>query len=154
MRLMGRLSAFSCGGPWRSEGEAPCICAVSLFRLSGKWHPFAFRLSPFACRSGSSGIHLFLYSIFYFFTTLTIRQFWSTVLYFSWMIIVSYTFAIVTGTIGFLASFFFVRYIYASIKVCIAFADAPRVDTIFAAVSFGVFSILLLFRWINRVVAA
>jgi transmembrane 9 superfamily protein 2/4 len=67
--------------------------------------------------SGSSGIHLFLYSIFYFFTTLTIRQFWSTVLYFSWMIIVSYTFAIVTGTIGFLASFFFVRYIYASIKV-------------------------------------
>eukprot|EP00667_Euglena_gracilis_P008492 EG_transcript_8592 len=28
--------------------------------------------------SGSSGIHLFLYSIFYFFTTLTIRQFWST----------------------------------------------------------------------------
>jgi len=67
--------------------------------------------------SGSSGLHLFLYSIFYFHTTLTIHQFWSTVLYFVWMIVMAYAFAIVTGTIGWLASFFFVRYIYASIKV-------------------------------------
>eukprot|EP01012_Entosiphon_sulcatum_P007832 TRINITY_DN140_c0_g1_i1.p1 TRINITY_DN140_c0_g1~~TRINITY_DN140_c0_g1_i1.p1 ORF type:complete len:643 (-),score=107.39 TRINITY_DN140_c0_g1_i1:235-2163(-) len=67
--------------------------------------------------SGASGVHLFLYSIFYYATTLHIRSFWSTVLYFGWMLIISYAFAIITGTIGFLASFLFVRYIYASIKV-------------------------------------
>ena len=41
----------------------------------------------------------------------------SAVLYFGWMLIASYTFMIITGTIGFMASFVFVRYIYASIKV-------------------------------------
>ena len=67
--------------------------------------------------SGSSGFHLFLYSIFYFATTLRMRKFWSTVIYFGWMLVISYTFTIITGTIGFVASFFFVHYIYGSIKV-------------------------------------
>jgi transmembrane 9 superfamily protein 2/4 len=67
--------------------------------------------------SGSSGFHLFLYSIFYFATTLRMKKFWSVILYFGWMAVTSYTFAIITGTIGFMASFVFVRYIYASIKV-------------------------------------
>ena len=65
----------------------------------------------------SSGVHLFLYSIFYYATTLRMRTVLSAVLYFGWMLIASYTFMIVTGTIGFMASFIFVRYIYASIKV-------------------------------------
>lgn len=47
------------------------------------------------------------------------ERFRCTVLYFVWMICIAYTFAIITGTIGWLASFFFVRYIYASIKVCL-----------------------------------
>eukprot|EP00998_Keelungia_sp_KM082_P006338 NODE_2594_length_1029_cov_82.412417_g2575_i0.p1 GENE.NODE_2594_length_1029_cov_82.412417_g2575_i0~~NODE_2594_length_1029_cov_82.412417_g2575_i0.p1 ORF type:complete len:316 (-),score=66.12 NODE_2594_length_1029_cov_82.412417_g2575_i0:80-937(-) len=67
--------------------------------------------------SGSSGVHLFLYTIFYFCTTLRMRKGWSMVVYFAWMLLMSYTFAIVCGTIGFLASFVFVRYIYSSIKV-------------------------------------
>lgn len=49
--------------------------------------------------------------------TLRMRKIYSYVVYFGWMLVVSYTFAIITGTIGFLASFFFVRYIYSSIKV-------------------------------------
>eukprot|EP01006_Ploeotia_vitrea_P050209 TRINITY_DN67427_c12_g3_i1.p1 TRINITY_DN67427_c12_g3~~TRINITY_DN67427_c12_g3_i1.p1 ORF type:complete len:645 (+),score=27.82 TRINITY_DN67427_c12_g3_i1:28-1962(+) len=67
--------------------------------------------------SGSSGFHLFLYSIFYYFTTLHIRGFWSTVVYFTWMFCVSYGFGVLTGTIGFLSSFTFVRFIYSQIKV-------------------------------------
>eukprot|EP00992_Anisonema_acinus_P016036 TRINITY_DN9989_c0_g1_i3.p1 TRINITY_DN9989_c0_g1~~TRINITY_DN9989_c0_g1_i3.p1 ORF type:complete len:494 (-),score=99.48 TRINITY_DN9989_c0_g1_i3:116-1597(-) len=67
--------------------------------------------------SGSSGFHLFLYSIFYFATTLRMKKFWSGVIYFGWMLVMSYTFMVITGTIGFIASFLFVRYIYASIKV-------------------------------------
>lgn len=67
--------------------------------------------------SASSGLHLFLYSIFYFLTTLKIVNFWSGVLYFSWMFIMSYIFAVMTGTIGFLATFVFVRKIYSALKV-------------------------------------
>eukprot|EP01004_Peranema_trichophorum_P008153 NODE_6912_length_830_cov_31.872702_g6312_i0.p1 GENE.NODE_6912_length_830_cov_31.872702_g6312_i0~~NODE_6912_length_830_cov_31.872702_g6312_i0.p1 ORF type:complete len:235 (+),score=29.48 NODE_6912_length_830_cov_31.872702_g6312_i0:76-705(+) len=67
--------------------------------------------------SGCSGLHLFLYSIFYFITTLKIKNFWSALLYFSWMGVLSYVFAVVTGTIGFLATFVFVRKIYSALKV-------------------------------------
>eukprot|EP01006_Ploeotia_vitrea_P029528 TRINITY_DN62052_c0_g1_i1.p1 TRINITY_DN62052_c0_g1~~TRINITY_DN62052_c0_g1_i1.p1 ORF type:complete len:650 (+),score=49.23 TRINITY_DN62052_c0_g1_i1:293-1951(+) len=67
--------------------------------------------------SGSSGLHLFLYSIFYFFTTLGIRKFWATMVYFCWMLCMSYAFAIFTGSIGFMSSFVFVRHIYSRIKV-------------------------------------
>ena len=38
-------------------------------------------------------------------------------MYFGYMFLASYAFAVGTGTIGFGASFFFVRKIYASIKV-------------------------------------
>eukprot|EP01012_Entosiphon_sulcatum_P019361 TRINITY_DN241_c0_g1_i1.p1 TRINITY_DN241_c0_g1~~TRINITY_DN241_c0_g1_i1.p1 ORF type:complete len:637 (-),score=102.60 TRINITY_DN241_c0_g1_i1:283-2193(-) len=67
--------------------------------------------------SGSSGLHLFLYAIFYFCTTLHIKNFWSSILYFSHMFCISYFFMVVTGTIGFLSTFLFVRYIYAQLKV-------------------------------------
>eukprot|EP00992_Anisonema_acinus_P014398 TRINITY_DN9263_c0_g1_i2.p1 TRINITY_DN9263_c0_g1~~TRINITY_DN9263_c0_g1_i2.p1 ORF type:complete len:634 (+),score=110.57 TRINITY_DN9263_c0_g1_i2:46-1947(+) len=67
--------------------------------------------------SGSSGVHLFLYSIFYFVTTLRITNFWSALLFFSWMLVLSYVFAVMTGTIGFLATFVFVRKIYSELKV-------------------------------------
>eukprot|EP00994_Dinema_validum_P007494 NODE_620_length_1494_cov_82.517647_g460_i0.p1 GENE.NODE_620_length_1494_cov_82.517647_g460_i0~~NODE_620_length_1494_cov_82.517647_g460_i0.p1 ORF type:complete len:379 (-),score=108.23 NODE_620_length_1494_cov_82.517647_g460_i0:356-1396(-) len=67
--------------------------------------------------SGSSGFHLFMYSIFYFATTLRITNFWSGMLYFGWMMVISYFFAVMTGTIGFLATFMFVRKIYSALKV-------------------------------------
>uniref|UniRef100_A0A7S1NLI2 Transmembrane 9 superfamily member n=1 Tax=Eutreptiella gymnastica TaxID=73025 RepID=A0A7S1NLI2_9EUGL len=67
--------------------------------------------------SGSSGLHLFLYSVFYFCTTLRINSFWSAFLYFGWMSVMSYTFMVLTGTIGFLATFVFVRKIYSALKV-------------------------------------
>ena len=67
--------------------------------------------------SGSSGLHLFLYSVFYFCTTLRISNFWSGLLYFGWMSVMSYTFMVMTGTIGFCATFAFVRMIYSALKV-------------------------------------
>lgn len=66
--------------------------------------------------SGSSAFYLFLYAAFYFFTKLEITKVVSGMLYFGYMIIISYAFFVLTGTIGFYACFWFVRTIYASVK--------------------------------------
>ena len=115
--------------------------------------------------SGSSGVYLFLYGIFYYtskvrspsgkpqpnssivklplrcatsatpllkqcrcvvslhrpsprpLSQLDIMGFTSGLMYFGYMFLASYAFAVGTGTIGFISSFFFVRAIYGSIKV-------------------------------------
>lgn len=66
---------------------------------------------------GSSALYLFLYSILYFFTKLEIVKFISGLLFFGYMFLVSLAFFLLTGTIGFCATFLFVRKIYGSIKV-------------------------------------
>ncbi|GFZ04257.1 transmembrane nine 7 [Actinidia rufa] len=67
--------------------------------------------------AGSSALYLFLYSIFYFFTKLEITKLVSGILYFGYMLIGSYAFFVLTGTIGFYACFWFVRKIYYSVKI-------------------------------------
>jgi len=67
--------------------------------------------------SGSSAMYLLLYSTFYFFTKLDMSKGVPTLMYFGYMFIVSYSFFILTGTIGFVACLFFVRAIYASVKI-------------------------------------
>ncbi|KAG6395728.1 hypothetical protein SASPL_141852 [Salvia splendens] len=67
--------------------------------------------------AGSSALYLFLYSAFYFFTKLEITKLVSGILYFGYMLIASYAFFALTGTIGFYACFWFVRKIYSSVKI-------------------------------------
>ncbi|XP_068652047.1 transmembrane 9 superfamily member 7-like [Aristolochia californica] len=67
--------------------------------------------------AGSSALYLFLYAIFYYFTKLEITKLVSGFLYFGYMLIVSYAFFVLTGTIGFYACFWFVRKIYSSVKI-------------------------------------
>ena len=67
--------------------------------------------------SGSSAGYMFAYSVFYFYTKLEIVTRTGTVLYFGYMFIISSSFFLLTGTIGFLACFWFVRVIYGAIKV-------------------------------------
>ncbi|OAY53593.1 transmembrane 9 superfamily member 8 [Manihot esculenta] len=67
--------------------------------------------------SGSSALYLFLYATFYFFTKLEITKFVSGLLYFGYMLIVSYAFFVLTGTIGFYACLWFTRLIYSSVKI-------------------------------------
>ncbi|ESQ48626.1 hypothetical protein EUTSA_v100220000mg, partial [Eutrema salsugineum] len=59
----------------------------------------------------------FLYSIFYFFTKLEITKLVSAMLYLGILVIISYAFFVLTGTIGFYACFWFVRKIYSSVKI-------------------------------------
>ncbi|CAK9329739.1 unnamed protein product [Citrullus colocynthis] len=67
--------------------------------------------------SGSSALYLFLYAAFYFFTKLEITKPVSGMLYFGYMLIGSYAFFVLTGTIGFYACFWFTRLIYSSVKI-------------------------------------
>lgn len=67
--------------------------------------------------SGSSAIYLFLYAAFYFFTKLNITKPVSGILYFGYMLIASYSFFVLTGTIGFFACFWFTRLVYSSVKI-------------------------------------
>ncbi|KAM1223924.1 hypothetical protein ACFX2G_043852 [Malus domestica] len=64
--------------------------------------------------SGSSALYVFLYATFYFFTKLEITKLVSVLLYFGCMLIASYAFFVVTGTIGIYACFWFTRLIYSS----------------------------------------
>lgn len=67
--------------------------------------------------SGSYGVLLFAYSVVYYVTNLQIRGWWSSVLYFGYMFMISYFFFVMTGSIGFTAAFAFVKKIFGSIKV-------------------------------------
>lgn len=53
----------------------------------------------------------------YYFTKLNITGVVGTVLYFAYMSMVSITFCMLTGSIGFFACLWFVRKIYGAIKV-------------------------------------
>jgi transmembrane 9 superfamily protein 2/4 len=66
--------------------------------------------------SGSSGGYLFAYSMIYYFIKLDITRFSSSVLYFGYMGLISIAYTLVTGTIGFLSTYLFVRKIYSMIK--------------------------------------
>eukprot|EP01038_Epipyxis_sp_PR26KG_P004204 gene4204-5977_t len=67
--------------------------------------------------AGSSGGYLFLYSMWYFFSKLNISGLVATTLYFSYMLMISITFFMLTGSIGFFSCLWFVRKIYGAIKV-------------------------------------
>ena len=67
--------------------------------------------------TASAGVYLFLYSFWYFFTKLEIIEFFSGLLFFGYMLLASLTFSLITGTIGFVATYLFVVTIYGSIKV-------------------------------------
>ncbi|KAI8846086.1 Endomembrane protein 70-domain-containing protein [Chytridium lagenaria] len=78
--------------------------------------------------SGASALYVFLYGIIYYATRLEIHSAASTVLYFGWTFVMSLVFFVLTGTIGFVACFFFIRKIYSSIKS--VFASAALFSTI------------------------
>lgn len=65
---------------------------------------------------GASAFYMFLYAIYYFFTKLQITSLASTFLYLGYCFIMSLLFFVLTGAIGFITSFIFVRKIYKAIK--------------------------------------
>lgn len=67
--------------------------------------------------AGSAGGYLFLYSVWYYASKLSITGAVPTLLYFMYMGMAAITFGLLTGAIGFFSCFWFVRKIYGAIKV-------------------------------------
>ena len=67
--------------------------------------------------SGSSAIYLFLYSVYYYFTRAKSAKFVAALSYVGYCVILSYTFFVLTGFVGFVSCFLFIRKIYASVKI-------------------------------------
>merc|ERR1712032_778498 len=86
--------------------------ALTYFQLTSEDYNWWWR-SFFA--SASSACYVFLYSILYFSSRLQIEKLVSTMLYFGYMFIISVVFFTLTGSIGTIASFYFVKAIYSSI---------------------------------------
>jgi len=64
-----------------------------------------------------AGVYVFFYAGIYFVKKLELAYTSSAILYFGYMLFVSVSFAMLTGSIGAIASFIFVRTIFSSIKI-------------------------------------
>eukprot|EP00308_Calcidiscus_leptoporus_P021395 CAMPEP_0119373146 /NCGR_PEP_ID=MMETSP1334-20130426/23659_1 /TAXON_ID=127549 /ORGANISM="Calcidiscus leptoporus, Strain RCC1130" /LENGTH=626 /DNA_ID=CAMNT_0007390823 /DNA_START=79 /DNA_END=1959 /DNA_ORIENTATION=+ len=87
------------------------LCYFQLCNENYQWQWRSF------LNTGSAGLFLFGYSFVYFSSTLEIMGAVSTMLYFAYMFITSLLFSLVTGTVGFVASWWFVLQIYGAVKV-------------------------------------
>ena len=67
--------------------------------------------------SGWCSVYLFAHSIYYAYSKLQMARAVAGFLYVGYMLIVSLSFFLITGSVGFLACFWFVRTIYAAIKI-------------------------------------
>ncbi|XP_063720621.1 transmembrane 9 superfamily member 4-like [Symsagittifera roscoffensis] len=61
--------------------------------------------------------YLFLYSIIYFYFRLDITEFIPALLYFGYSMLMVASFALLTGAIGFISAYFFIRKIYGAVKI-------------------------------------
>jgi transmembrane 9 superfamily protein 2/4 len=87
---------------------------LTYFQLTNEDYNWMWR-SFFA--SSSSALYVFGYSCLYYSTRMQIGHYVGALLYFGYMFMLSYTFALLTGAIGFSATFLFVKLIYGSIKI-------------------------------------
>jgi len=88
--------------------------ALTYFQLTSEDYTWWWRSWA---ASATSSVYVFLYAWLYYRTRMNIAHYMGTLMYFGYMLIGSLTFALITGAIGFVASFFFVRAIYGSIKI-------------------------------------
>lgn len=88
-----------------------CMCYFQLISEDYHWQWRSF------FNSGCSAFYLFVYSIVYFCTKLHIDNPVSATLYFGYMFLTSVAFFIMTGSIGYISCYYFVRKIYMSIKI-------------------------------------
>ncbi|THH30769.1 hypothetical protein EUX98_g3418 [Antrodiella citrinella] len=76
-----------------------------------RWHWRAF------LAGGGSAIWLFAYGIFYWVSRLTLGSISSVILYMGYLMLITLLQFLITGTIGFLATYWAVRRLYAAIRI-------------------------------------
>eukprot|EP00118_Oscarella_pearsei_P028511 m.2326 g.2326 ORF g.2326 m.2326 type:complete len:633 (+) comp8579_c0_seq1:46-1944(+) len=69
------------------------------------------------CLSGGCSFYVLIYSVFYFYSKLEITELVPTLLYFTYSWLMVATFWLLTGTIGFFATYYFIRQIYGAVKI-------------------------------------
>eukprot|EP00917_Polyrhabdina_sp_WS-2016_P016291 GHVP01035276.1.p1 GENE.GHVP01035276.1~~GHVP01035276.1.p1 ORF type:complete len:625 (-),score=86.02 GHVP01035276.1:850-2724(-) len=67
--------------------------------------------------SGTSGVYVALYSLYHFVAQMESNRVTSAIVYACYSFLLSFTFFILTGTAGFLSSFYFVKTIFSTIKI-------------------------------------
>lgn len=67
--------------------------------------------------SSTSACYLFIAGLFYYNSQLGSPHFYMTILYFGYLLILCFLIMLLTGSVGFLATFYFVRKIYSMTKV-------------------------------------
>jgi len=87
------------------------LCYFQLCNENYLWHWRSF------LNSGAAGLFLFGYSFVYFNSQLEISGFVPMLLYFGYMSMASLMFFVLTGTIGYIAAYWFVWKIYDAVKV-------------------------------------
>ncbi|XP_064383438.1 transmembrane 9 superfamily member 4-like [Halichondria panicea] len=86
---------------------------MTYFQLCGEdyhWWWRSFLLS------GSASYYVVAYSVLYYYTKLDITEFVPTLLYFGYSLVMVFGFWLLTGTIGFYATYLFICRIYAAVK--------------------------------------
>eukprot|EP00357_Protocruzia_adherens_P027013 CAMPEP_0114990182 /NCGR_PEP_ID=MMETSP0216-20121206/10640_1 /TAXON_ID=223996 /ORGANISM="Protocruzia adherens, Strain Boccale" /LENGTH=643 /DNA_ID=CAMNT_0002353301 /DNA_START=17 /DNA_END=1948 /DNA_ORIENTATION=- len=86
------------------------ICYFQLCKEDYRWWWRSF------LTAGATGVYLFGYSVLYFFFSWETTRLSSTLLFFGYMSLASITLFVITGTVGFVATYIFVRQIYQLVK--------------------------------------
>lgn len=88
--------------------------ALTYFILTHENYHWWWR--SFLC-SASCGVYVFIYSVSYFFNSMEIERVASACLFFGYMFLIALSFSLVTGAVGCLSTFAFVRTIYSAVKI-------------------------------------
>eukprot|EP01012_Entosiphon_sulcatum_P054354 TRINITY_DN7503_c3_g1_i2.p1 TRINITY_DN7503_c3_g1~~TRINITY_DN7503_c3_g1_i2.p1 ORF type:complete len:224 (-),score=38.88 TRINITY_DN7503_c3_g1_i2:231-866(-) len=92
-----------------------CVSVVAAYFLLNsedhRWQWTAFGAGA------STGLYMFGYAVYFFFTKTKMTGLLMTTLYFGYMALFSFGFALLTGSVAFLAASVFVRRIYNNIKL-------------------------------------
>ena len=88
--------------------------ALTYFQLTVEDHKWWWRSF---LSGGSTGLFVLAYSFFYYFNRSEMSGFLQSSYYFVSMLLVSYIFFLVLGTVGFFSSLYFVRGIFSQVKL-------------------------------------
>ena len=91
-----------------------CITIVATYILLSyedyRWQWLSFKTA------GMTGIYIFIYSIYYFYSNTQMSGIMQTIFYFGYMLIFSYSMYLLCGSIGYMGASYFVDRIYQNIK--------------------------------------
>uniref|UniRef100_A0A8C5Q5G3 Transmembrane 9 superfamily member n=1 Tax=Leptobrachium leishanense TaxID=445787 RepID=A0A8C5Q5G3_9ANUR len=92
-----------------------CISvALTYFQLSGEDYLWWWRS---VMSTGSTGVFIFLYSVFYYWRRSNMSGVVQSVEFFGYSFLTAYIFFLMLGTVSFIASLRFIRYIYVNLKM-------------------------------------